>query len=245
MIKKNIEFINKVISYLIGIGYGSKSIRKEIDSFKAFIPDAKLCIDVGANKGLYTEALVNQFVGLKQIHLFEPSKLNFELLKKKFQHNSTIIINNYGLSDKQLMTTLYSDESGSGLAGLSKRNLDHFGINFNYQEDIHLVRFDEYWSSQFNHEIIDLFKIDVEGHELAVLRGIGSLINKIKIVQFEFGGCNIDSRTFFQDFWYYFKDLNFDIYRITPIGPFRIDEYKESYERFETTNYFCINRNLI
>ncbi len=89
-----------------------------------------------------------------------------------------------------------------------------------------------------------MFKIDVEGHELKVLEGVGSLINKIKVIQFEFGGCNIDTKTYFRDFWYFFKERNFDIYRITPLGPMKITQYKECYERFETTNYFCVNTNL-
>jgi FkbM family methyltransferase len=244
MIKKILEFNTKVSSWIVGIGYGAESIEKEIRSFRSFIPNAKVFVDVGANKGLYSEALIKQFKSLSQIHIFEPSNINYELLKSKFKDNKSVIINKYGLADIQKFTTLYGDESGSGLSGLSKRNLDHFGIVFNHQEDIELIRFDEYWSKYCNVDLIDLIKIDVEGHELAVLRGMGNLIRKVKIIQFEFGGCNIDSRTYFQDFWYFFKDLNFDLYRITPIGPYRIEEYKECYERFETTNYFCVNNNL-
>ena len=51
--------------------------------------------------------------------------------------------------------------------------------------------------------MIDFFKIDVEGHEMDVLKGIGDKISNIKLIQFEFGGCNIDTRCFFQDFWYF------------------------------------------
>ena len=54
---------------------------------------------------------------------------------------------------------------------------------------------------------IDIMKLDVEGHELDVLEGSRKTINSIKLIQFEFGGCNIDSKTFFQDFYYFLKTL--------------------------------------
>jgi hypothetical protein len=86
--------------------------------------------------------------------------------------------------------------------------------------------------------------MDVEGSELKILEGMGVFIKRIKLIQFEFGGCNIDSRTFFQDFWYYFKKHNFDLFRITISGPKKIKEYSESDEFFKTTNYIALNNNL-
>jgi FkbM family methyltransferase len=242
--KKIISLVDKILSWLIGIGYGAVSIDSEIRSFKKFIPNAKIFVDVGGNKGLYSLSLIKMFK-INQIHIFEPSIFNIEILKKEFSGNSKIIINNYGLSDVNSSATLYSDESGSGLASLSKRKLDHFGIKFETKEDISLSRFDDYWDVNITEKYIDLFKIDVEGHELSVLKGIGNRIENIKIIQFEFGGCNIDTKTYFQDFWYFFVRNNFDIYRITPMGNFKINYYSESLERFQTTNYFCVNRKLI
>ena len=137
---------------------------------------------------------------------------------------------------------------GSGLASLSKRRLDHFNISMDVVETVNTIRFDEFLS--FDDvpeipEIIDYVKMDVEGHELSVLKGFGSFIDKVKLVQFEFGGCNIDTRTYFQDFWYFFKEKNFSLYVITPYeGPQKINEYKESSEFFTTTNYIALNNNL-
>jgi hypothetical protein len=71
------------------------------------------------------------------------------------------------------------------------------------------------------------------------LPGRGGLA-ELKIVQFEFGGSNIDTRTFFQDYWYLFTDLNFAIFRISPKGLIRINAYAETDETFSTTNYIAI-----
>ena len=50
---------------------------------------------------------------------------------------------------------------------------------------------------------IDFIKIDVEGHELAVLQGAVNMINqnRIKVIQFEFNVANILSRVFLKDFY--------------------------------------------
>ena len=79
--------------------------------------------------------------------------------------------------------------------------------------------------------------IDIEGHEMDALPGFGTAINHIDLIQFEFGGCNIDTRIFFRDFWYFFKKNEFDLFRISPLGIMPITNYKESDEYFTTSNY--------
>jgi hypothetical protein len=65
---------------------------------------------------------------------------------------------------------------------------------------------------------------------------------KIRMVSFEFGGCNIDSRTYFQDFYYFFRDHGMkEIFRITPSGYLvPIHDYREIYEQFRTTNFLVL-----
>jgi len=61
-------------------------------------------------------------------------------------------------------------------------------------------------------------------------------------IQFEFGGCNIDSRTYFRDF---FDLLNpqYDVYRLLRNGLFPIRSYHETQEVFTTTNFIAILRD--
>ncbi len=61
---------------------------------------------------------------------------------------------------------------------------------------------------------------------------------KIRFIQFEFGGTDIDSRVFFQDFYYLLKD-NYSLYRIVKDGLVKIDGYKEKYEIFDTINFLA------
>lgn len=60
----------------------------------------------------------------------------------------------------------------------------------------------------------------------------------IDFIQFEFGGCNIDSRTYFQNF-YYLLNTKYQIYRILKNGLYSIKKYRETQEIFVTTNYLA------
>ena len=171
---KILEKLEFLLAQIQGIGYGGFSIKKEISSSRKYIPNGKIFVDVGGNKGLYTQEILRIF-NPDEVHVFEPSRTNVEILKSKFSDNSKVVINAMGLSNKDTNSVLYSNESGSGLGSLTKRRLDHFGLDFSVEESIKLIRFDEYWKS--NSKLIDLMKIDVEGHELEVLDGIGDFIN--------------------------------------------------------------------
>ena len=54
----------------------------------------------------------------------------------------------------------------------------------------------------------DLIKIDVEGHELDVLDSGRETVSRVWVVQFEFGGYNIDTRTCFHDLSAFARKLN-------------------------------------
>ena len=89
---------------------------------------------------------------------------------------------------------------------------------------------------------IDLLKIDVEGHEYDVLRGAEKLLaaRQIGIVQFEFGGCNLDTRTSFRDFYSLMTEYGFCLYVISKYGLQRIEKYREIYEQYGTTNFAAV-----
>ena len=227
-----------------GLGWGGAgTIKEEIKACLSLLKTKpNIFIDIGANKGLYTEGVVNKVASIES-HIFEPSELNYNILKDKFLFSNSIKINKIALSNSNSKAKLYTDKPGSSIGSLTKRRLDHFDIEMNNEEEVDLIRFDEYWEK--NNTIIDYVKIDVEGHELDVLEGFGKLIFKTKLIQFEFGGCNIDTRTYFQDFWYFFLERNFIIYRITPRGFLRISSYNEKYEYFKTTNYIAVNKSFL
>ena len=84
-------------------------------------------------------------------------------------------------------------------------------------------------------------KIDVEGNEFKALLGAKEMLNKKSVgaIQIEFGGTNIDSRTYFRDFWNLLHD-DYKVYRILKNGLYEIEKYDEHLEIFTCTNYLFI-----
>lgn len=240
--------LEKFSALMQGKGWGTSTISEEINCCKQLLNyKPKLIVDIGANIGLYTEELLKIFPDATYF-LFEPSQYNIKILSDKFYKFDNVYCSEYALSNESSKRNLYSDKIGSGLSSLSKRRLDHFNIFMNVVESVDTIRFDEFLNFDDipdSFDTIDYVKIDIEGYELFALQGFGDRIEDVSIIQFEFGGCNIDTRTYFQDFWYFFKEKNFSIYRISPNGPEKINYYEESLEYFSTTNYIAVNNKKL
>jgi FkbM family methyltransferase len=235
----------------MGVGSGasvsSSGERAIFSALKQRVVPPYCLFDVGANKGQFLQlALENIATDLFSIHCFEPGRGTYKSLVEQSKEDHRIMLNNLGVGKTKGEALLYFDDIGSGLASLTKRRLDHFRIDFEGSEQVRLTTIDDYCKENaISH--IHLLKIDIEGHELDALVGAKRMFQtqSIDIVTFEFGGCNIDTRTFFQDFWYFFKDFNMSIFRITPSGYLSpIESYNEVDEQFRTTNFIVISRRI-
>ncbi len=212
--------------------------------YEKFKEEKELVIfDVGGNVGNYSRALSDFFKTKAIIHSFEPSKKTFEIYKETTKNLPNIIPNNIGLSNEEGIHIIYSNEVGSGLASMYHRKLDHMGIIMDMQEEVKLSTIDIYCINN-KIERINFLKLDIEGHEINALLGAKRMIDegRIDVIQFEFGGCNIDSKTYFQDFFYLLNN-KYDIYRILKDGLFGIPVYKETYEIFITVNYLAVRKD--
>lgn len=202
-----------------------------------------IIFDVGANIGNYSQEIVNNFKKANfYLYSFEPSKETFHELKKRLKNISNLKLYNVGFGKKNCVKALFYDKKQSGLASVYNRRLLHFGIKMNLRESIKISTIDDFCKSN-RIQKIDFLKLDVEGNELDILKGAKNMIknNAIRFIQFEFGGCNIDSRTYFQDFWYLLSP-KYKIYRILKNDILEISQYKEINEIFVTTNYLAISR---
>jgi hypothetical protein len=67
---------------------------------------------------------------------------------------------------------------------------------------------------------IDFIKVDVEGHELAVLQGMTGLLDDraVAAIQLEFDGTDVDSRTFVRDFVRLLEPRGYRLHRLLRDG---------------------------
>lgn len=205
-----------------------------------------LCIfDVGANRGQYLHLVLDRLRGHDfGVHCFEPSHDAFKLLADVAGDDTRVTLNNFGIGSSPGEATLYYDQPASPTASLTKRNLDHLHVEFSKSETVAISTIDEYCAE---HEIdrINLLKMDIEGHELEALHGASAMLGRgaVDMLTFEFGGCNIDSRTYLRDFWYLVASYDMNMFRITPsrfLQP--LLKYEEAFEQFGNTNYVAVRR---
>lgn len=222
-------------------GFGAGSSAKtsgESGVFRLVQGDAPVLFDVGGHVGEYTAAFLGAHPNGRAF-VFEPSAVHFGLLQDRIGKTPHVTLQNCALGAKRSELPLYKNADVTGLASLTQRRLDHIGIVMDKVEMVQVKTLDDVCAG-LGVQHIDLLKIDVEGHEMDVLKGAARMFAERRIdrVQFEFGGCNLDTKTSLQDFYYFFKEVQFGIGVVQPTGRVQpLGKYDEFYEHYRTTNF--------
>ena len=119
------------------------------------------------------------------------------------------------------------------------------GLGTVSKETINITTIDNYCGENGISEI-DLLKVDVEGHELSVFKGMKQMLDngQVKVIQFEYGGCNLDAKVYLVDIWEVLKHYAFRFYKLYPEGPKLINRYSQALEKFKYSNCICVRESL-
>jgi FkbM family methyltransferase len=143
----------------------------------------KLIFDIGANRGLFSDECLRLYNNCK-IVMVEANPDLCEFLKKKYsEYNNIEVLNNLvSENDGEEIDFYLSDEYDViSTASLEWINNSRFSKNYNWNRKLKIksIKIDTL-VTKFG--IPDLIKIDVEGYEFEVLKG---MTNKYKDVCFE------------------------------------------------------------
>ena len=156
--------------------------RSELDFYRALLDgfrDGDLIFDVGANHGYKSNIFLT--LGAKVVAL-EPDGISQEILKQKFLTNrlkkKPLVIVGKAVSDNSSTITMWVDAPGSAMNTLSQKWAEtlradegRFGhrLSFKHRKEVETISMEQLiakYGSPF------FVKIDVEGHEVSVLRGM-------------------------------------------------------------------------
>ena len=190
--------------------------------------------DVGANRGEYTQALLPIFPNAK-FFAFEPSPETFKLLRKNLAEPTVTTIN-FGLGEREIERPLYKGNRHARIGSLTKLPM----TEEKFTEIVRIKKLDQFFFD-LDIRVIDLLKIVVEGHELDVLKGSVTLLDRrlFKNIQFEFGEFNIYTRVFFKDLYDFLRGHGFPISIIKYGRLIPLNSYKPRFEAFAPTNFIA------
>jgi len=142
---------------------GSQENEKELELLPALCDRRKVSVDVGASMGLYTMHLLGYSSGCVS---FEPRPLHAAELRKMFAGSRPPVrVEQVGLSDHGGSTLMRVVDSDLGRSTIEPENTLRPGDDI-HEEKIGIRPLDEYKLDN-----VGFVKIDVEGHEEAVVRG--------------------------------------------------------------------------
>jgi FkbM family methyltransferase len=141
---------------------------QSVESLKKIIRPGMRCIDVGAHIGFYTCLLASLVGESGRVYAFEPMPSSFELLLKNIEENQF-----------QQMVQAYQRACSDGSGNLTVSKISNMFVvgQVGGAERVaaEAVRLDDVIE-----DTIDFVKLDVEGHETAVVRGMMSIIARDK-----------------------------------------------------------------
>ncbi|MGM3305434.1 FkbM family methyltransferase [Anabaena sp. WFMT] len=149
--------------------------------------DGALFLDVGANRGHSTDAIL-RYTKNSCICQFEPNPLLVEQLSREYVNNKRIMLNIFGLGDENgeylLYIPCYKNWMFDGLASFSQENANNWlkdGILF-YEDQYLLTRKFKCKIKRLDDINLAPFfiKLDIQGYELQALIGGESTIKKYK-----------------------------------------------------------------
>jgi FkbM family methyltransferase len=201
-------------------------------------------IDVGANIGNYSMKIM-RIEPTSNVYSFEPHPNTFSKLAEASQKSGFEAFN-LGCGDEKSKIRLYdyANCNGSSHASLFKEVIEKIHKSESKEILVNIIKLDDF-VIEHNIDEVDLLKIDTEGNELNVLKGLGNHIKskKVKVIHFEFNEMNVVSRTFFKDFYEFLEE--YDFYRMLPDSLVSLGEYNSLFcEIFAFQNIVAIRKDV-
>ena len=210
---------------------------------KSFSP--KVCVDVGANSGSYSEAILLACEDAV-VYAFEPLEEPLKELKVlESKYKDRLIVTNKGVGSKNETLTMYFEEGRTILASFYEDMNKISYVENKLTKDIELVTLDSFFLEENKVDRIDFIKIDTEGFEYEVLVGASEVLKKFKpkIIQIEFNQHHMHRGLTLLSFSEIFPDH--EVFQLTETGLIKRDPLDPMSNIYDFSNFAFIEKNKL
>lgn len=198
------------------------------------------CImDVGSNTGDWIE-MASGMNPSCSFHGFEPVPYTFESCKRKLGNNANVRLNNLALSDKNEGFVLHLGPVSETATAFNMEGSYFKKGYYSRSVTCQAIKGSDYVRDNGISKI-DFLKIDAEGMDFRVIRGFEEEIDKVGILQFEYGIFNIGSRDLLQDFYNHLEERGFVVGKIFP-RYVKFSGYHTSMENFYGSVFIAVKK---
>jgi FkbM family methyltransferase len=206
------------------------------------LPGARIVFDVGAAKGDWTAIALSADPNLV-VHCFEPTSRRFKVLTDR-GFGERAVLNNFGLGEAPARTKIFYNASG-GSNSLFPQRYNGQSYAETDVETVTISTIDAYCRERgIDH--VDFIKMDIEGYEMAAIRGAQQMLaaGKIDVIQFEYSYVFLDAGTSLMRLMQYLKEVNpaYEFHKIYPDGTRPVPAYSHTLDNFKTQNWAIIKR---
>lgn len=241
--ENRVKLARYILNRELGEGIGDPALNGENDLVSRLrdkLGDQSVVIDVGANVGQWTTSLAQGLRTRPRVFSFEPVPGIYARLVEACERLETA-------ARVTPVCAALSDTSGTAeihVAGdLAETNSLHHipGMTEGGKVEVELMRGDDFCRDRGIDEV-DVLKLDVEGNEVATMRGFSDALHaqRIGCVQFEYGTTWLASRTFLADAFELLTSCGYRVGRIVPGGVRPIDRYTADLDRFRHANFLAV-----
>lgn len=224
-----------------GLGYVATMQEETHAALQCIHSPAPVVFDVGANQGDWTRSILAALPSQAHVYAFDPAPTNIERLGKISDSRVTVVPLALGKTQGEM--TFYSPAPGSGCGSLFNFRPEETRPDEPLSEETVQVTTLDSFVKENGITVIDFMKMDLEGAEYSVLEGGMETLKAgiIRTFSFEFGQCNIASKTYLLNFWYLLNSLFFRLNLIGPNGTLvPIKEYSARYEVLRHSNFIAV-----
>lgn len=202
-------------------------------------PHLRVAFDIGANLGNWSALLLAENPHCA-VHAFEASPRTFPNLQKRLGPQGNAHLHAAGMGERPGTLAFHDYGENSGLSSFVSRE-SSVGQKPERIIDVPVMTVDSFCAEN-GIEQIDFVKVDTEGYEMAVLRGMSAMLERrrISLVQFEYGGTWIDVRETLARANEFLARHHYEFYRLRQEGleRFRYDCWV--HECFKYANFAAV-----